>query len=693
MMRLDNKYSSKIASLLKRNANHANEKVFSLQGSEHKTAKTLLAITACVSFGVCCIENGLPVFFLIWLPLIFVWLRRDDYTREVLFSEKTLSVLLIPYIGFTCVWFLSNPDNRLTLPHFFAFFASGVFLIRTMCPLPDRNVSQLLFLSVGLTLVNCILTNHLIFAFALPFYLFFLMAALTYYNNARNQTTRGGAMNISERRRSGWIKKLAFLTCIVLVVALGLFLLFPRPYMIFPGFRTATAGQGSMASLKDKISYREMVGMGDRRRIAFLVRLYHGRLPMDTYWRGRVLEKADENGWAAVERKDVSSRPVDYTPSQMVRYYIFPYRLHSKFLYVAGLPQWVSTKFGLTLFINSDREVLIDSDFLYSDRYKVRSTLRQIPIASKNEQINLSQSGITPKIQDLAEQWRQGLTDKGAIADTFLTRLRTDFNYKLEPDPPPQGAHPLEYFLTNSKTGNCEYFAGAMGLLLRSVGIPARVVEGFYGMERTEVPNEFLVRFSRAHAWVEADLDGVNWTTLDPTPITQYTGESGDPFEALSDFYDQINYLWVMHVVNYDRSDQRRIIRAIRAVIQGRGQIGAKIGNSAKKGAIIVGGIVGISVVIFIVIKLLISRRKSVSGVYRDVMKDMRKLGILAEQSEWHEKNTENILQNAPSLEKPLNNFNDIYLSARFRGLNGEANEPLRKAGKDLIEAARESRM
>ncbi len=689
MMRLDNKYINRISNFLKINGNSANEKVFSLQGNEHKSAKTLLAITACISFGVCCIENGLPIFFIIWLPFIFVWLRRADYKKGVLLSEKTLGVLLIPYIAFTCLWYLSNPDNRLTLPHFFAFFASGVFLIRTMCPLPDRNVSQLFFLSVGLTLVNCILTNHLLFALALPFYLFFFMAALTYYNNARNSATRESAFENPEQP-PGWIKKLAFFTVIVLVLAIGLFMLFPRPYMIFPGFRTATAGQGSMASLKDKISYKEMVGMGDRRRIAFLVRLYHGRLPIDTYWRGRVLEKADANGWAPVEKKDTTSRPLDYTPSQMVRYYIFPYRLHSKYLYVAGLPQWVSTKFGLTLFINSDREVLIDSDFLYSDRYRVRSTLRPIPLGANNKRINLDTSGVTPKIRDLAEQWRQGLTNKDAIADTFLTRLRSDFTYKLEPEPPPTDTHPLEYFLTESKTGNCEYFAGAMGLLLRSAGIPARVVEGFYGMETTDVPNEFLVRFSRAHAWVEANLDGENWTTLDPTPITQYTGQPDNPFEALTDFYDQINYIWVMHVVNYDRSDQRRIIRAIRDAIYGRGQIAKQI--NIKNGLIILGIVLGLSIVILMAMKLLISRKRHVSDVYQGVMNDMRKMGILSEQSEWHERNTENILQQAPSLEKPLNNFNDQYLNARFGGLNGGSTDPLKKAGKDLVEAAKESR-
>ncbi len=54
--------------------------------------------------------------------------------------------------------------------------------------------------------------------------------------------------------------------------------------------------------------------------------------------------------------------------------------------------------------------------------------------------------------------------------------------------------------------------------MLRSVGIPARIVEGFLGLERTEQPNEFVVRFSSAHAWVEADLGDGYWTTLDATP-------------------------------------------------------------------------------------------------------------------------------------------------------------------------------
>jgi transglutaminase-like putative cysteine protease len=91
------------------------------------------------------------------------------------------------------------------------------------------------------------------------------------------------------------------------------------------------------------------------------------------------------------------------------------------------------------------------------------------------------------------------------------------FVYTEVPPDPGQEA-PLEYFLMDSRAGYCQQYSGAMALLLRMGGIPARVVSGFSpgGLKRST--GEWVVRDTDAHSWVEAWFDGIGWVTFDPTP-------------------------------------------------------------------------------------------------------------------------------------------------------------------------------
>ena len=76
---------------------------------------------------------------------------------------------------------------------------------------------------------------------------------------------------------------------------------------------------------------------------------------------------------------------------------------------------------------------------------------------------------------------------------------------------------PVEDFLFNTKSGHCEYFASACALMLQSVQIPARLVNGYYGSELNALTGNNEIRQRHAHSWVEAFLDN-RWQTLEPTP-------------------------------------------------------------------------------------------------------------------------------------------------------------------------------
>jgi transglutaminase-like putative cysteine protease len=91
------------------------------------------------------------------------------------------------------------------------------------------------------------------------------------------------------------------------------------------------------------------------------------------------------------------------------------------------------------------------------------------------------------------------------------SRFRYDEN-------PPRSAYPLETFLFKSRVGYCQQFAGAMAMLLRMGGVPARVAAGFTTGSYNRAEHQYVVTDLNAHAWVEAWFPGFGWVRFDPTP-------------------------------------------------------------------------------------------------------------------------------------------------------------------------------
>ncbi len=130
-------------------------------------------------------------------------------------------------------------------------------------------------------------------------------------------------------------------------------------------------------------------------------------------------------------------------------------------------------------------------------------------------------------IRNLANQWIAGVPADAydeAIAIQNHLRDPAFFQYTLNPPQDPSGAiWPVVYFLTVSNKGYCQYFASAMGSMLRSLGIPARLVSG-YGPGTTRAQSgragqrQQEVTTSDAHSWVEAYFPGYGWIPFEPTP-------------------------------------------------------------------------------------------------------------------------------------------------------------------------------
>lgn len=133
-------------------------------------------------------------------------------------------------------------------------------------------------------------------------------------------------------------------------------------------------------------------------------------------------------------------------------------------------------------------------------------------------------------IHQLALQWTRGLSDPYDQATAIEAHLRNPsfFTYTLKPPDTPPSEWPIVYFLTTSHRGYCQYFASAMGAMLRSLGIPTRLINGYgpgspqntsgAGIKPGGSAQTQIVTTSDAHTWVEAFFPGYGWIPFEPTP-------------------------------------------------------------------------------------------------------------------------------------------------------------------------------
>jgi len=129
---------------------------------------------------------------------------------------------------------------------------------------------------------------------------------------------------------------------------------------------------------------------------------------------------------------------------------------------------------------------------------------------------------VPQRVRDLAEQI---VTEAGAVtpydqAKAIEAHLRDQARYKYNTSIPlpPSGMDRVEWFLFQGKEGYCEYYASAMIVMLRHLGIPSRLAGGYAPGTYDEATQSWIVRESAAHAWPEVYFPGYGWIEFEPTP-------------------------------------------------------------------------------------------------------------------------------------------------------------------------------
>lgn len=271
--------------------------------------------------------------------------------------------------------------------------------------------------------------------------------------------------------------------------------------------------------------------------------------PPRYYWRGRTYDYYINGQWytTSIEREEYT--PTTVNPSQVASLEQAPARFvfHTgdavfSLLYSPAQPIWVSRP-GITFAETepTDRGIVawhaypslkagetyqVDAILTNPNLQQLQEAGTEYPAWVIEKYLQLPES-FSPRIQQLAEEvTAQAETPYDKVA-AVTSYLRDNIEYAPNIPETPGNKSTLEWILFEHKKAFCVYYATSEVLMLRSLGIPARMAVGFAqgsgSVDREEdfegsfVPTEYIVRRQNAHAWPEVYFPGVGWVEFEPT--------------------------------------------------------------------------------------------------------------------------------------------------------------------------------
>ena len=343
------------------------------------------------------------------------------------------------------------------------------------------------------------------------------------------------------------LKEAGKLTAIGIPLAIILFVAFPR--VAGPLWGMPSDAAGGKTGLSDSITLGKFADLAISEETAFRVK-FEVKTPAEAqlYWRGPVLTEFDGTRWSATdyaavtrtaEKSSLSLPNVALNKTGLVNEQfndtIYDYTIYyepHKYPYRVLLEYALNAPVGTTL--NPD-------GVAYADVLSERSNLKaqatpqaQLGIAANKRALQRAlalPAGRNPRTQTYANELLQKTNPK-ATRDAILTVLQhfrdQNFSYSLSPSDLTGGAkdtltplqieNAIDTFLFDTRTGYCEHYATAFVVIMRNMGLPARVIMGYQGGEINAIDGQMTVRQSDAHAWAEVWDDATQtWLRVDPT--------------------------------------------------------------------------------------------------------------------------------------------------------------------------------
>jgi len=515
-------------------------------------------------------------------------------------SPRAATWCLLVYLAFFPVdalflsrFFVGGSSN----PPLFALLLAVVhflivaMLVRFYSASTDRDAHFLSMLSFAAILAAAILTVDTLF---LTLFFLFLLSGVSTFIGLELRRGAAGTISPVPAHRETERKLNRSLSFASLSVALGTILLGGMFFFFFPRFSAGYLGRVSFSPTL-MTGFTEDVELGQigeiKKSSAVVMRVETGK-PIGyewLRWRGIALTTFDGKRWSSnvvnpqrlgtkadgwihtpepAQKENISGKTVNYTV------YLEPVATNA--IFVPGRLLSVQGNFGggaTNSFAAMQRNYLLtdETDTLRvpfpnfaAIRYAGNSRLPprdagKLRAAGTDYSREITSTylqlpaGLDRRIPDLAREITKNAQTPFDKALGIETYLRTRFGYTLNLTGKP-GQDPLAHFLFETRAGHCEYFASAMTIMLRTLGIPSREVNGFLPGEYNDLGGDYIVRASDAHSWVEVYFPGNGWQVFDPTPSSI---EGGNGFlTRLGLYIDWMQITWNEWVIGYDFAHQ-----------------------------------------------------------------------------------------------------------------------------------------
>jgi hypothetical protein len=277
-------------------------------------------------------------------------------------------------------------------------------------------------------------------------------------------------------------------------------------------------------SFTDAIRLGQSPNLADR--VVMTVDAQQGR-----FWRAVAYDFYTGNGWRTTETDKVDRinptvlgrEKFDATFEMLVpqQNLLFaanePVRASVPYQFQTGADKTYSTALRAVRGGQASAKYTVTSYVSVADKAALRRASNTYPDYIRQKYLQLP-STLPQRVRDLAHKVAGDQTDPYNKAEVVESYLRTTYRYAPVVRAPPPGRDPVDFFLFDLKEDFCEYFASAMVVMLRELGVPARVVEGYTAGTLDPATGKFVVKELDAHAWVEVYFPLYGWIEFEPTP-------------------------------------------------------------------------------------------------------------------------------------------------------------------------------
>ena len=368
-----------------------------------------------------------------------------------------------------------------------------------------------------------------------------------------------------------------------------LFVLVPR----IPGplWGISNEQRGGITGLSDTMSPGKISNLIRSNEVAFRVD-FKTEVPQQSqlYWRGPVMALFNGRRWYKSSRRAIKDLNISDLKSA-TEYTVTLEPNGEHWLLALDIPiQAVENSF-----ISTDFQLISKKEINDLRRYTTKSLLGyRMERRESDKYLQMTRSfpvDNNPRTIALGQELALRYQNPEDIVQHALSMFRNQ-NYVYTLKPPILRDNEVDRFLFDSKRGFCENYAGSFALLMRTAGIPSRIVTGYQGGEFNQVGKYLIVRQSDAHAWTEVWFEGKGWIRVDPTAAVSPSRIERGLDEALPDeisgfriknrnplfgnllySWDNLQHSWNDWVINYDQNKQRDFLRDLDVGIEDLGDM------------------------------------------------------------------------------------------------------------------------